>query len=258
MQVAESLLQMPSNHLYSILVYLPGIVDRIQHIPNPIKSYFQGIKATEAFDSQYSMPYEIATFDDDLLVDGIQTAIDYERLITNSPIKSSSGNQIKARPPVSRRKPQSSTRRKTSPPRRSNTKTVKSSPLPVTGAQAVISTNNGEVAIFTSKGRLWLNATSLDRPVPLGFAKDTDSISVGNKNADHIWVNTTSWNKLVSLDEVAAGRRPIILNIDERRKPVQLDNTIIGRTPLNTDISSDYVRRTPIVQQERGTYQYGL
>ncbi|XP_057375619.1 uncharacterized protein LOC130696553 [Daphnia carinata] len=244
-----------------------GIVDRIQY--NPIKSFFQGTKGADAFQSQHNIPYEAAIFDDDILINHFQTTSDYERPTSTFSKEPSTISKLNRRPSLSRRRPQSSTRRKPSTlpqsstrrkpstlPRRSNTKKVDVSPIPVTGAHAVVGTHFGEISIFTSNGRLWLNATSLERPVPLGAAKDSDSISVGNKNANEIWVNTTSWYKLVSLDDVAAGRRPVSLP-KEKRKPVKVDSDIVERRPLSKgSISSDFVTRPPIVLPEKGTYQY--
>ncbi|KAK4004143.1 hypothetical protein OUZ56_005888 [Daphnia magna] len=238
-----------------------GIVDRIQY--NPIKSFFQGTKGADAFQSQHhNIPYEAAIFDDDIvIIDDFQMTGNYERptnMFSNEPSSISKFNRRRPQSSTKRR-PQSSTKRKPStlPQRHSNTNKVKSTPLPVTGAHAVVGTHFGEIAIFTSKGRLWLNATSLERPVPLGAAKDSDSISVGNKNANEIWVNTTSWNKLVSLEDIAAGRRPVTLNPSEKRKPVKVDSDVVGRPPLSKgSISADYVTQSPIVLPERGTYQY--
>lgn len=238
-------------------------MDRIQY--NPIKSFFQGTKGADAFQSQHhNIPYEAAIFDDDIvIIDDFQMTGNYERptnMFSNEPSSISKFNRRRPQSSTKRR-PQSSTKRKPStlPQRYSNTNKVKSTPLPVTGAHAVVGTHFGEISIFTSKGRLWLNATSLERPVPLGAAKDSDSISVGNKNANEIWVNTTSWNKLVSLEDIAAGRRPVTLNPSEKRKPVKVDSDVVGRPPLSKgSISADYVTQSPIVLPERGTYQYGL
>ncbi|KAI9554664.1 hypothetical protein GHT06_019937 [Daphnia sinensis] len=239
-----------------IVLTSAGIVERIQY--NPIKAFFQGTKGADAFQSQHNIPYEAAIFDDDIVINNFQSVDDYERPTNTYSNEPSVVSQLYRRPSLSiRRRPQSSTRRKpTTPPHRSNTKKVQASPMPITGAQAVVGTHYGEIAVFTSKGRLWLNATSLEKPVPLGAAKDSDSISVGNKNSNQIWVNTTSWYKLVSLDDIAAGRKPVALP-SEKRKPVKVDSDIVRRTPLSKGtISSDYVTRSPIVLPEKGTYQY--
>jgi hypothetical protein len=53
--------------------------------------------------------------------------------------------------------------------------------LPVTGAHAVVATHMGEISVFTSDGRLWLNGPGIPKPVPLGSALDSDSIAAGNK-----------------------------------------------------------------------------
>lgn len=107
----------------------------------------------------------------------------------------------------------------------------------------------GEISVFTSEGRLWLNGHNIPKPVPLGSALDSDSIAVGNKDAYHIWVNTTSWTKLVSLDEIRNGRRPVLIDNDPKNRK----KAILERKPLDRPTSTE----SPIPPREKGTYQYG-
>ena len=102
----------------------------------------------------------------------------------------------------------------------------------------MVSTHMGEISVFTSQGRLWLNGPKIPSPVPLGSALDSDSIAAGNRDAYHIWVNTTSWTKLVSLDEISKGRRPILIDNDPKNRK----KAILERKPLDRTTTTEYVR----------------
>lgn len=108
----------------------------------------------------------------------------------------------------------------------------------------------GEISVFTSEGRLWLNGPGIAKPVSLGSALDSDSIAAGNKDAYHIWVNTTSWTKLVSLEEIRRGRSPVLINNDPRDRI----KAIIERKPLQRPLR---LPLTVLPLREKGTYQYG-
>ena len=69
----------------------------------------------------------------------------------------------------------------------------------------------------------------------------------GNKDSYHIWVNTTSWTKLVSLEEIRRGRSPVLIKNDPRNR-VQ---AMIDRKPLDRPL------RLPLPPRVKGTYQYG-
>lgn len=258
-----------------------GIVERISKIPNPIKSYFQGLKNKESSDTFSLQDASIFNVDDLQIPDSYIKPGTVNKI--NKPIDVVNSVQkkrptVRPRPSSTRPRPSSSTRPRPSStrprpsstrPRPSSSSNLKRKPttkrpkikteasvippdsgsLPVTGAHAVVATHMGEISVFTSEGRLWLNGPNIPKPVPLGSALDSDSIAVSNKDAYHIWVNTTSWYRLVSLEEIRNRRRPIVLDND----PKSRKKAILERKPLPRSTTTE----SPLPLRIKGTYQYG-
>ncbi|XP_046452601.1 uncharacterized protein LOC124200420 isoform X2 [Daphnia pulex] len=251
-----------------------GIVDRIS---NPIKSYFNGFKTKDSKDNYSIEDPSIFTLDDLDIPESyaIKPPVTINK---NKPDKEAAATAQKKRP-VKKRKPSaaatrprpstatrprpsvstrprpssvSKTRRRTTTTKRPRVNSVtgvilpESGELPVTGAHAVVATHMGEISVFTSDGRLWLNGPGIPKPVPLGSALDSDSIAAGNKDSYHIWVNTTSWTKLVSLEEIRRGRSPVLIKNDPRNRV----KAMIDRKPLDRPL------RLPLPPRVKGTYQY--